>query len=97
MKISYPRPPSPPRLVWCLSPPQGIASVFSGARISLGTRVGAGDPGVRLDSRGKHFPRKSSMLASTRAVFKPVVDRIDSLELQVGEGGMGVSRRRCSV
>ncbi|CAM9463532.1 unnamed protein product, partial [Laminaria digitata] len=30
-----------------------------------------------------HFLRKSSLLTGTRAVFKPVVDRIDSLELQV--------------
>ena len=55
--------------------------------------MGAGDSGTRLDSRGKHFPRKGSLLAGTRAVFKPVVDRIDSLELQVGLRGAGGSGR----
>lgn len=44
-----------------------------------------GGSGVRLDSRGKRLPRKASLLVSARAVFKPVVDRIDSLELQVSE------------
>lgn len=83
--------------------PVGIASVFSGGAaggVSLGAGLGMGpaDRGIGSRSVGgaarispSNRLRRGSLLSGERAVFKPVVNRIDSLELQVSD------RNRCRL